>query len=103
MEIDVMHLKELLEITRSKHNDELKDLEERFLQEEIGREGDDGDEPDKVKGKIRSLQRRQQEVEEVVAEWVEDAEQSLQKNRRVRADVLLDFRIRQGVDGIYGV
>ena len=102
LEVDAMHLKGLLNITRSKHEDELRELGLKFLQEQIAREGDDGDGRDKTarwgreQRKIRALQKRHQEVEEEVAQWVEDADLALQRNRRVRAEALLDFRIRQG-------
>lgn len=102
-----MHLKELVDIMRKKHDDEVKALETRFVREreDIIKDEGEGDERDKVARygrefrRMRALKERHEEVAREVKKWVQEAQEALERNTKARAKVLLDFRVRQGVGG----
>ena len=90
LEIDIVQLKDLVNITRQKHEDEVKALEARFVveREEVIRDGDEGDERDKVARygrefrRSRDLKERHEEIEREVGKWVQYAEEALERNRK---------------------
>ena len=73
--------------------------------EEVIKDGEEGDERDKIARygrefrRMRALKERHEELEREIGKWVQDAKEASERNKKARAKVLLDFRVRQGVGG----
>ena len=107
LEVDITYLKNLVTLTKEKYDGEVKALESRFVaeREEVIRDGEEGDERDKVARygrefrRMRDLKERYEELEGELTRWVQEAEDALDRITKARAKVVLDFRVRQGVGG----
>lgn len=112
LEVDIIHLRELSDITVEKHELEIQECickMKNLWKGAAGKSEDGGDARDfsarleRGQKDLRTLKRRHEEVEIELEVWIANAEETLRENRVGRDRALEDFRAAQGLsDGVSG-
>lgn len=102
LHVDIMHLKELFEITVEKHENEMREYVDRLkgMGKEDRKEGEDARDViariGREQRRMGALRRRHEDLEMELKRWLDEAQEKSKVNQEGKDRALKDFRVAEG-------